>query len=209
MKQKLLLLIVLILLAGVATGYSEPRADLYLGQFPTAKVTVNNKALNSDPSPFIVEDGTTVVPLRAIAKEMGGFISYSDGVVRVVKPHVNVTVSQVIKQNSDKEYLIEKPFTTVAKGQTATFSVFVDVDNAPVSDEVTFKLMITDENGAEVAGKTPTVYSTLRNGTSFMTTYVVPNLTFGTNHSYYSVKFLMKTPYSDYVTVGQNTISIK
>ncbi|MBO8171188.1 MAG: hypothetical protein H0Z33_04755 [Bacillaceae bacterium] len=200
MKKKIGLILALMLLIGITTVYGKPVSGLVFDKYPSIRVNINGESLDSSVPPFVIE-GTSVAPVRSLAREMGGFVSYEDGTVNITKPHVNMIVSAIKNGEDNRLY----PFMAVKAGQTLTFKVFVEVAQAPEAEELFFKVVIEDQDGTEQFSSSPSMFTDSR----FIFTQKVPEFTFEESQDYYTVKFLMKTPDSDYVTVGQNVIYVE
>ncbi|MCP1355763.1 stalk domain-containing protein [Aneurinibacillus migulanus] len=204
MKRKVLILLTSLLLSGVAIA----SGDTYRGKYPVASVELNGNPLQSNNPPPIVMDGTTVVPLQSIAEKLGAFVmsDEEDGKTIVNKPNINMIVASAIEETSKKNYRIVSPFMVIDKGSKASFDIFIDVDNAPKSDSLVFKIVIRNPSGAEEYVSYPQSYSTVRNGTAFLYTHNVKGMQFKEAGDY-KVQLIMKLGGNEeYQVVGENAI---
>ncbi len=205
MKPRAIILLLILLFAiGITSVYGKPVSDLFKNQFPTVDVHVNGEKIVSTIPSFKV-DGTTVAPVRALAQAMGGFVLYNDEDVNIVKPYVNIVVAKEIKVKDDGKYQLVNPFLAVKKGETGSFGVLAEVAEAPRAEELYFKLIITDANGEEKYSSPIRLFT----DTTFLYLDQVKDFTFDGSSDHYKVKFLMKTPATDFVTVGENRIYVR
>lgn len=204
MKRKAIVLLLSLLASSVTAAASS---NVYLGKYPIVPVEINGNKLQESTPSFSV-NGTTVVPLQTIAEQLGAFVMKDEesGKTTVVKPNINMIVAASIDEKRQRNYTIESPFMIVSKGSKASFDVFVDVDNAPKSDSLVFKLVIRNPSGAEEYVSYPQSYSTVRNGTAFLYTHNVKEMQFKEAGDY-KVQMIMKLGNSgDYQVVGENII---
>jgi hypothetical protein len=204
MKSKVLLLLSSLLISGVAAASS----GLYLGKYPIAAVEVNGVNLQETNTPAFIVNGTTVLPLETVAKELGAFVTQDveNGKTRLVKPNINMIVAAGVEETKKRNYEIESPFMVVTKGSKASFDIFADVDGAPETDSLVFKIVIRNPSGAEEYVSYPQSYSTARNGTAFLYTHHVKEMQFKQVGDY-KVQMIMKHRNSEeYQVVGENMI---
>jgi hypothetical protein len=204
MKSKVLLLLSLLLISGVAAASS----GLYLGKYPIAAVEVNGVNLQETNTPAFIVNGTTVLPLETVAKQLGAFVTQDveNGKTRLVKPNINMIVAAAVEETKKRNYEIESPFMVVTKGSKASFDIFADVDGAPETDSLVFKIVIRNPSGAEEYVSYPQSYSTSRNGTAFLYTHHVEEMQFKQVGDY-KVQMIMKQGNSEeYQVVGENMI---
>jgi hypothetical protein len=204
MKSKVLLLLSLLLISGVAAASS----GLYLGKYPIAAVEVNGVNLQETNTPAFIVNGTTVLPLETVAKQLGAFVTQDveNGKTRLVKPNINMIVAAAVEETKKRNYEIESPFMVVTKGSKASFDIFADVDGAPETDSLVFKIVIRNPSGAEEYVSYPQSYSTARNGTAFLYTHHVKEMQFKQVGDY-KVQMIMKHRNSEeYQVVGENMI---
>jgi hypothetical protein len=204
MKRKVLLSLSSLLLSGVAMA----SGDVYPGKYPIASIEINGKPLQNTNPPSFVVDGATVAPLRAVAEELGAFVTKDEesGKTSIIKPNINIIVAAAIEETSKKNYQIVSPFMVVDKGSKISFDIFVDVDNAPKSDSLVFKIVIRSPSGTEEYVSYPQSYSTARNGTAFLYTHNVKGMQFKEAGDY-KVQMIMKQGNGgDYQVVGENII---
>jgi hypothetical protein len=204
MKSKVLFLLSSLLISGVAAASS----GLYLGKYPIAAVEVNGANLQEMNTPAFIVNGTTVLPLETVAKQLGAFVTQDveNGKTRLVKPNINMIVAAGVEETKKRNYEIESPFMVVTKGSKASFDIFADVDGAPETDSLVFKIVIRNPSGAEEYVSYPQSYSTARNGTAFLYTHHVKEMQFKQVGDY-KVQMIMKHRNSEeYQVVGENMI---
>ncbi|WP_027417546.1 stalk domain-containing protein [Aneurinibacillus terranovensis] len=204
MKGKALIILATLSISGVAFA----SGNIYMGKYPVANVRINGASLTEEDTPAITLNNKTMIPLQTAAEKMGAFVDSDEntGEMMVTKPNINMIVAGEIARSTEGNYQINSPFMAVPRGKTASFDVFVEVDNAPKADMLVFKVVVRGPNGSDEYVSYPQSYSTTRNGTAFLYTHNVKQLQFKQSGDY-KVQLIMKEGNTgDYRVVGENII---
>ncbi|GAA4715247.1 hypothetical protein [Brevibacillus fulvus] len=168
------------------------------------KIYVNGDKIDSDIS---ASDSKTI---QKLAEKLGAFsnLDKSDSQLEIEKPKVNLLVLEGIQQLKNKNILFTNPIQGYRdKNIPRTFNVFVDIDNAPVTDDLKIQLVLIGPNGKEVEDGKVMKFST-KKGTSFYFSYPFISTKLG-DYGTYKIQAKMKTDdYEDFVVVGENTITV-
>jgi hypothetical protein len=195
MKKRWITGLLTFMIAGVAT---TALGDSLL------KITIDGKRISADIS---AAEANGVIDL---VNKLGGFVDYNrkSGEFEVEKPEVNILVLEGAQQFKNKDVVLSNPIRSYSdKGVPRTFNVFVEVDNAPVSDDLKLQVVLIGPNGKVVEDGKVKPYNT-KKGTSFYFSepFISTKLE---DYGTYKVQVKMKTDnYDSYVVVGENSFTV-
>lgn len=168
------------------------------------KISLNGSKMDTD---FATSD---VQSVQQLATSMGGLSVYDKktGKLQVEKPKVNVLLLEGVQQYKNKNIVFTNPIQGYGdKDVPRSFNAFVEVDNAPISNELKVRLVLVGPDGNTVDRGKEWTYST-KNGNSFYFSepFISTKLDqYGT----YTLQVRMKTEkYEDYVVVGENSFTV-
>jgi hypothetical protein len=154
---------------------------------------------------------SVVSEVQEIVQEMGGFSSFNRdaGKFKIERPLVNMLILEGIQQTKSKDIVFTNPIKGfVDRNVPRDFGVFVEVDEAIPSKELTVKVVIVAPNGKIAASGRERTFSTTETQDSFFFSepFISTKLDqFGT----YKVQVLMKRgKNSPYVVVEENTFTV-
>lgn len=195
MKKKWIAGLLTLSIAGIAT---TALGDTLL------KITVDGNRFNADIS------AADAKGVQDLVNKLGGFADFDrkSGKLEVEKPEVNILVLEGAQQLKNKDVVLSNPIRSYSdKGVPRTFNVFVEVDNAPVSDDLKLQVVLIGPNGKVVEDGKVLPYNT-KKGTNFYFSapFVSTKLE---DYGTYKVQVKMKTDkYEEYVVVGENSFTV-
>jgi hypothetical protein len=202
MKRKAIALITSFVLLGTTPAFGATGEDY------SSKVSVlmDNQSIYDANVPNFLINGRTVVPLKAFADSLGAFIQQMDGgTIELVKPNVNLIVSESAKVSSAGDRFSVEPFSAVSVGQKIAPHIYYVVDNAPLSDSLSYKIIVFDPSNREIYSSSVNTMDTEEKGTGFVGILTLDEITFDKAGSY-KVQFQMKNKSDSYLKVGQTII---
>lgn len=168
------------------------------------KISINGEKVNEGIS------ASEAKSVEEMVNKLGAFTQYDkrSGKFEVEKPKVNMLVIEGIQQLKSKDIVFTNPVKGYGdKDIPRTFNVFVEVDDAPVSEELKLQVELIGPNGKEVDAGKVWKYSTKRaNSFYFSEPFISTKLEqYGT----YKVQLKMKSDkYDEYVVVGENNFTV-
>lgn len=147
--------------------------------------------------------------VEEMVNKLGAFADFDkkSGRLEVEKPKVNMLIVEGIQQFKNRDIVFSNPIKGYTdKDVPRTFNVYVEVDDAPISDEIKMQVVLIGPNGKEVE-KGSVKTSTKKDSHYFFSeAFVSTKLKeFGV----YRVQLKMKTDkYDDYVIVGENNFTV-
>ncbi|UFJ41856.1 hypothetical protein LOK74_04960 [Brevibacillus humidisoli] len=149
--------------------------------------------------------------VQEVVSKMGGFSTYDEksGKLSVVKPDVNILLVEAIQRTAKGDIVFSNPIEGwLDKDIPRNFGVFVEVDNAPATEELTLKLVLVGPDGEVVDAKEkPRKFDT-----SKVTSFFLSDVFLSTKleqYGTYKVQVLMKRDeVSPFVVVGENRFTV-
>lgn len=206
--RKAIAIISSVLIMGTSTAYASTDEDFYGRDSNANKIVVqiDNQYVYDSNVPNFLVNNRTVVPLKAFADTIGAFVQQVDaGTVELVKPNVNLVLTESARVNSEGNQFSIDPFSAVTVGQTITPHIYYVVDNAPVTDDLSYKIVILDPYNKEIYNSNVNSINTEYKGTAFVGISTLDEISFDKEGSY-KIQFLMKRKSEPYLKVGQTII---
>lgn len=199
--KKIILLMVIFSMVGVASAWADDAYDSYKAK--KIKIVVNQDDSFSGLTVAGKEKSTRMVPLQDISDTLQALIQTDDGsVININKPNVHMSLFEVKEVKGDTKL---SPFGDVNQGGKYSFVIFSQIDNLLV-DIQSLKIVIEDPYEMEVKEITKDVRES---DDHFWYSTDAISLEFK-NSGKYTVNFYMKPSGGQYTLVSQKTIySIK
>lgn len=204
--RKIMALVLVILVFSAASATAGTLWGTYSG-YAKINVAVNGeeKVFKNGEVPAISFEGTTMMPVRAMAQSFGVLTKWDEAnqTVNFYKPNVNLTIVEDITIDKKNDlYKFGYPFGKVKKNSKLDFSVLVAVDNLK-TEISSLMLSIHSPSGEVVASNEEPFDAYLE---SFWLPMRMKNVSFDEEGSY-SVKLSLKlTDSSSYVAVAEAPI---
>ncbi|HJV45685.1 MAG TPA: hypothetical protein VJ824_08145 [Bacillota bacterium] len=209
MKRKVSILISSAFLLGASSAYASTDEDFYGRDNNGNKVIVQmgNQYIYDPSVPNFLMNNRTVVPLKAFGDTVGAFVQQLDsGTVELIKPNVNLVVSEGARVNNDGNQFSIDPFSAVTVGQSIAPHIYYVVDNAPVTDALEYRIDVLDPYNKEIYSTKVNTINTEEKGPGFVGIFTLDEISFE-NAGNYKVQFLMKRKSeNDFLKVGQTII---
>ncbi len=212
MRKKLIILVVLFLVLGIATVYGTSAIHGYYKGNEIVKVKLDGKELDTSV-PAIMMEGNTMVPLRAVGENLDVIVGWNgpERTVELTKPKVNMlfTINPVY-DSANKSYVVYSPFGKINKTQRYNFSfyVFCEIDSLPY-EEVQIMVRLIDPAGRVISESTKQKYNASReNSLQYINLFENTNfLSLGN----YEVEALISGPSTanKFVKIGGKLISVR
>lgn len=187
-------------------SHAEANRELFMGQFPKAKIEVNGNTLKDGEVPaFIVKD-RTVIPLRQAIEMFDAYVEWDEGrrVVMVTKPVVNMTVININRNRNEIE--VNPSFNT----GTHSFRVAAQVSKVPISENLKSRFIVVNSNNSTIyTGNSFTINTEQFNG-GFNGNLDVANLKLNSKGEYI-LKLQIEDPNEKnaFVSIGAYVITVK
>jgi len=206
MKKKVLALLTAFALIGTPSVFAQTEGSGEDdGNQSKVNIVMDNQYFNELGAPNLMFNGYTYVPLKAFAESIGAFIQdLGSSTVKVVKPNVNLIVSENKEINKTNDRFSITPFSAVTKGQTKTPHIYFAIDNAPLTKELYSRIVVLDPSKDEVSMTQLNVINTEKKGTDLVGIVTLDKISFDKSGNY-TVQFLMKVK-GNYIKVGQTLI---
>ncbi len=212
MKKKLIILVILFLVLGVATVYGSNAIHGYYKGNEIVKIKLDGKELNL-PVPAMIMDGTTMIPLREVGENLDVLVGWngSERTVELTKPKVNMLfTANPVYDSANKSYVVYSPFGKINKTQRYNFSfhVFCEIDSLPY-EEVQIMVRLIDPAGRVVSESTKQSYDASREN-SLQYINLFENINFLSSGNY-QVEAFISGPSTSYKfeKIGGKLISVR
>lgn len=190
----------------LVSSNAEANRDLFMDQFPKAKIEVNGHLLkDGDVPPFIVND-RTVIPLRQATEMFDAYVEWDEGrrVIMVTKPVVNMTVININRNRNEIE--VNPSFNT----GTHSFQVAAQVAKVPISENLKSRFIVVNSNSTTIyTGNSFTINTAKFNG-GFNGNLDVANLKLNSKGEYI-LKLQIEDPNEKdkFISIGEYVITVK
>lgn len=209
MKKKIVILTSIIFLFSVITVNVGNVANAAT-ENNFAKVMLNGKEVDSKVPVYFIE-GTTVLPVRAIAEAIGLISKWESDkqTVQLIKPNVNMLFTTAVKDNKGNT-MVYSPFGKISQAMRYNFSFYVysEVDNLP-NEKLQIKVVLFDPDGKKVQeGDVESFDATNENSLQYINFF--KDITFVKSGTY-RVQFLLKSQSTnnEYLKIGEKLIFVK
>ncbi|MBO8162193.1 MAG: hypothetical protein H0Z34_00570 [Brevibacillus sp.] len=168
------------------------------------KVSIGGEVLGVDLP------ASTVRSVQEVVSKMGGFSVYDKeaGKLSVEKPDVNILIVEAIQKTAKGDIVFSNPIEGwLDKDIPRNFGVFVEVDNAPPSKELTLKLVLVGPDGKIVDAKDPRKFDT-SNKRSFYISQPFISTKLDQYGTYKVQLFMKRDEVSPFVIVGENRFTV-
>lgn len=195
MKKRWITALATLMVAGVATTA--------LGE-GILKISIDSEKVGAELP------ASSASAVQTLVEKMGGFSTYDSetGKLVVEKPNVNMLVLEGIQQYRNKDLVFTNPIKGwLDKDIPRSFGVFVEVDNAPVSNELILEVRLVGPNGRVIdAGKERTFSTRSSRSFYFSQPFISTKLD---QYGIYKVQLWMKRDKrSPYTLVGENRFTV-
>lgn len=127
--------------------------------FPIVNVKVNEKAVKADV-PGIVMQGRTLLPVRAVAENVGALVSWDQSTMTasIIKPEAEMLFVDDIEVLDDGSWNLINPYTKREKGNKELIIIYYEISNINKGN-LNLKVVGYDANGKSL-GENTTVLTT-------------------------------------------------
>ncbi len=212
MRKKLILFLAVFLLFNVVTVYGTNALHGYFKGYEIVKIKLGDNDIEG-AVPAIIVEGSTMVPLRAVAENLDVIVAW-DGpnkTVELTKPNVNMLfTANPVYDKDNKSYLVYSPFGKLNKTQRYNFSfhVFCEMDNLPY-EEIEIMVQLVDPEGEIVAESTVESFDATKEN-SFQYINLFENINFVATGNYKVEALISGSSTGDeFKKIGEKIIAVK